>query len=198
VLRLYAIGIHRNRTYYATESSAEIHRQFESFCAQERAEYLVKRDYLLCLPKPGELKSDLDMAAAFSLRRVIETTVPHLESGHLAANLQMWLDNGPCNAWVKPVFHQVDRINALEILKEEAAKRAPYIDSMNFNRHLARICPTILRGRAGPVYCEEVLWRYCETLWPLRCENLESATNSLLKWILVMIAVAVGEELAPV
>jgi hypothetical protein len=193
VLRLYAIGIHRNRTYYATESSAEIHRQFESFCAHERAEYLLKRDYLLCLPKPGQLKADLDKAAAFSLRRIIETTVPHLQHGHLAANLQMWLDNGPCSAWVKPVFNQVDRNGAIEILKEEAAKRAPYIDSMNFNRHLARICPTILKGGAEPVYSEEVVRTYCETLWPLRDENLESATNSLLRWILVMVQIARGD-----
>lgn len=191
--RLYAIGTHRNRTYYVAEPTEEAHRQFARFCAHERTEYILKRGYLLCLPKPDFLKSDLDMAAAFALRRIIANAVPHLENSYLLAKLQMWLDNGPRSSWVKPDFHQVGRKAALEILKTEVAARAPYIDSMNYNRHLARVCPTILRLGSEPVYCEEVLRCYCGTIWPLHNQNLESEVNSLLKWILVMVQVASGD-----
>jgi hypothetical protein len=189
--RLYAIGIHKNRTYYATQETEQAHQQFARFCAFERAEYLLKRGYLLSLPKPELLKTDLDKAAAYSLRRIIEDAAPYLD-GYASSKLRLWLDNRPREPWVKPSFHQFPREEALKILKEEVAARAPYIDTMNFNRHLARVCPTILRCGAEPVYCEELLRVYCETLWPTKNQNLECAVNSLLKWILVMVQVAVG------
>ena len=191
--RLCPIGIHRNRTYYVAEPTEEAHWQFARFCAHEKAEHILKGGYLHCLPKPGLVISDLDMAAAFALRRIIATTVPHLENSSLQGELRMWLANGPRTPWVKPAFRQVGRKAALEILKAEVAARAPYIDSMNHNRHLARVCPTILRPGSEPVYCEEVLQCYCGTIWPLHNQNLESEVNSLLKWILVMVQVASGE-----
>ncbi len=64
---------------------------------------------------------------------------------------------------------------------------------MNFNRHLARICPTILRRGAEPIYCEEIIRTYCATIWPVRAENLEKEVNSLLQWLLVMVRVAISE-----
>jgi hypothetical protein len=188
--RLYPIGIHRNRTYYVAEPTEEAHRQFERFCAHEKAEYILKRGYLLCLPKPDFLNSDLDMAAAFALRRIIANMVPNLEKGYLLTKLRIWLDNGPRCSWVKPAFREVGRMAALEVLKTEVAARAPYIDSMNYNRHLARVCPTILRPGSEPVYCEEVVRCYSGTIWPLHNQNLEREVNSLLKWILVMVQVA--------
>jgi hypothetical protein len=191
VPRLFAVGVHRNRVYYTAELSQSAHDLFERYCAQERAEYLIKRGFLHCLP--ASVRTALEQAAAHSLARIIESTLPHLESKHLALTLENGLKVRPTVPWIKPDFHEINRREALRMLKAEANERVPYIPSMNHNRHLARICPTILRGQAEPVYCEEIVRTYCATIWPLRAENLEKEVNSLLQWLLVMVGVAVGE-----
>jgi hypothetical protein len=142
----------------------------------------------------GRIESALEKAAAYSLTRIIESTLPHLEAKHLANKLHNWHQAHPGCMWTKPEFHSVNRREVLRILKEEAEVRAPYIPSMNTNRHLARISPTLLRGQAEPVYCEEALRSYCATIWPTRSENQEKQANEVLQWILVMVKVALGDE----
>ncbi len=192
VPRLHAVGMHRNRVYYTTELNSEARDRFERFCAQERAVYLINRGFLRCLPPLAMIETDLEKAAAYSLVEIVESTLPYLDASHMVREIENWLSVYQGGTWVRPQFSQITRRAALRILKAESSARAPYIPSMNFNRHLARICPTILRRGAEPVCCEEIVRCYCATIWPIRAGNLEKEVNSLLQWILVMVRMAVS------
>lgn len=189
VPRLHPVGMHRNRVYYTTELNSEARDRFERFCAQERAVYLINRCFLRCLPKPAMIETDLEKAAAYSLAEIVESTLPYLDTSHMVREIENWRSVYVGCEWVKPEFNRINRKAAQRILKAESSARAPYIQSMNFNRHLARICPTILRRGEEPVYCEEIVRCYSATIWPLRPGNLEKEVNSLLQWILVMVRV---------
>jgi hypothetical protein len=187
--RLYPVGIHGNKTYYAADSGAEWNSAFARFCAIERAEFLLKRGFLHCI-QPGPRQSDLEKAAASSLRTIIERTAGYLDPSVLRFRLDLWLEQNPRGGAGLPHFRRLTRNHALALLRREVAVRAEYVSSMNYNRHLARICPTILRNGHPPVYCAEVIRSYCAVQWPLGDENPDNEAASLLQWILVMAPVA--------
>jgi hypothetical protein len=187
--RLYAVGIHRYKTYYAPNEDPRWATTFRSFCAADRAEYLVKRQFIYCLPELRPPQSALESMAAASLRMIIEKTAPHLEATLLRYRLDSWLRNHPRTKTTVPMFKEVTRRRALQLLQREIRLRADYIPSMNYSRHLARISPTILRCGKSPVYCEELIRDYCAVHWPLPHEKPDAQASSLLQWILAMIKV---------
>jgi hypothetical protein len=189
VLKLYPIGIHCNRTYYCADDNPRWKAAFIRFGAIERAEYLHKRGFLDCL-SPGSPQSALERAAASSLRNIIEDAAGYLVPSVLRFRLDVWLEQHPCGSPATPPFCRLSRGQALELLKQETAVRAEYVPRMNYNRHLARICPIILRYGHSPAYCVESLRSYCAVQWPLGNEDSDREAVSLLQWILVMISVA--------
>jgi hypothetical protein len=187
--RLHPVGIHGNKTYYCADAKPEWSSAFERFCATARAEFLLKRGFLHC-NQPGLRQSDLEKAAASSLRTIIERTTGYLDPSALRFRLDFWLDQNPPGDASLPHFRRLNRREALDLLRREVAVRAEYVPSMNYNRHLARICPTILRNGHPPVYCAEVLRSYCAVQWPIGNENPDNEAASLLHWILVMVMLA--------
>ena len=195
--RLHKIGIHRNRTYYAATANPEWHVAFERFRATERAEFLIKRGFLQCISSGLAPRSSLEAAAAGSLRELIEKTLPYLDSSVLTFRLRFWLDQHPPGIDVIPKFCRISRKAALQRLKTQTRLRAPYVPSMNYNRHLVRVCPLILREGRPATYSEEVLRSYCVVQWPLANESGDKEANSLLQWILVMVMLAQKRSSAP-
>jgi hypothetical protein len=194
--RLHAVGIFRNRTYYSADDNPRWKAAFMRFGAIERAEYLQKRGFLHCLP-PGVPPSPLERAAAYSLRDIIEDTAGYMDPTMLRYRLDFWLSEHPRRSEAPPPFQRLSRGQAVALLKRETARRAEYVPSMNYNRHLARVCPTILRCGQPPVYCCELLQLYCTVQWPVGTENPDRQVNSLLQWILIMIGLARSESSPP-
>lgn len=187
--RLHAVGIHRNRSYYASTKDERWEAAFVRFCATERAEYLQRRGFLHCLPQ-GSPRSALERAAACSLRAIIEDTAGYMDPVMLRHHLDLWLEQHPRSQGATPPCRHLSRRQALALLKRETTIRAGYIPSMNYNRHLARVSPTILRCGHPPAYCAEVVRSYCAFQWPMGAENPDREAASLLQWILVMVRVA--------
>jgi hypothetical protein len=193
---LHAVGIFRNRTFYSADDNPRWNAAFMRFGACERAEYLHRQGFLQCLPSSG-IRSTLECAAASSLRDIIEDTAGYMDPSLLRYRLDIWLSKHPRVRGAMPPFHGLSRKQALALLKRETSVRADYVPTMNYNRHLARVCPTFLRFGHSPVYCAEALHSYCVVQWPLRGENPDREAASLLQWILVMIAVARSESSPP-
>jgi len=82
---------------------------------------------------------------------------------------------------------RLTELTRLQLLKQQTALRADYIPQMNYNRHLARLYPTILRRESPQVYCEELIRAYCVVHWPLPHEKPDEQADSLLQWILAML-----------
>ncbi len=103
--------------------------------------------------------------------------------------MDSWLRSHPPSKVTIPSFRRLTRQEALQLLKQETNRRADYIPTMNLNRHLARVSPTILRCGSPAVYCEELIREYCAVQWPLPGESPDTEAASLLQWILAMIKV---------
>ena len=185
--RLHAVGIHQYKTYYAPNDDPQWTFAFERFCAEERAEYLIKRQYIYCLPEGQVQRSPLESIAAASMRRIIEATAPPLEATMVRYRMDSWLRLHPKSKVTMPIFKRLTRQEALQLLKQETLRRADYLRNMNYNRHLARVSPTILRCGSPQVYCEELIRAYCVVHWPLPNENPDTEAASLLQWILAML-----------
>jgi hypothetical protein len=185
--RLHAIGIHRYKTYYAPSDNPKWASAFERFCAEERAQYLIKRQFIYCLPEGQIPRSPLESIAAASMRWIVEDTAPPLEATMVRYRMDSWLRLHPASKVTRPIFNRLTRQEALLLLKQETARRADYIPTMNYNRHLARVSPTILRRGSPRVYCEELIRAYCPVHWPLPHEKPDTEAVSLLQWILAMI-----------
>jgi hypothetical protein len=185
--RLHSVGIHRYKTYYAPSDDPKWAFAFERFCAEERAQYLIKRQFIYCLP-PGHVpRSPLESIAAASMRRIVEDTAPPLEATMVRYRMDSWLRMHPPSKVTVPEFRRLTRLEALRLLKQETALRAGYIPQMNHNRQLANISPTILRRESPQAYCEELIRAYCVVHWPLAHENPDEQADSLLRWILAML-----------
>ena len=79
------------------------------------------------------------------MRRIVEDTAPPLEATMVRYQMDSWLRTHPKSKMTMPEFREANRQQALHLLKSETARRADYIPQMNYNRHLARLSPTILR-----------------------------------------------------
>ena len=183
----HQVGIFRNKTYYAPDKDPKWLELFQRFCAHHRAEYLVIRGFLTSFSKDLQKVSALEQTAAWSLHQIIEATVPLLDCRALASHLQLWRDLHPIKSASQLAHRRIDRRSALRVLKQEVDLRAPYIESMNYNRVMARVSPTILRGRLDPYYSRELIHAYCSAHWPEENQNMESEAVSLLHWILAMV-----------
>jgi hypothetical protein len=182
----HQVGIFRNKTYYAPDKDPKWLELFQRFCAHHRAEYLVIRGFLTTFSKNVRKAPALEQTAAWSLHQIIEATVPLLDCRALASHLQLWQDLHPIKSASLLAHRHIDRKSALCVLKQEVDLRAPYIESMNYNRVMARVSPTILRGRLDPYYSRELIHAYCSAQWPEKNQNMESEAVSLLHWILAM------------
>ena len=191
--RLHSLGIHCYKTYYAPSADPKWTVAFRRFCAEERAQYLIKRQFIYCIP-PSDVPrtvpwSPLESIAAASMRRIVEDTAPPLEATMVRYRMDSWLRTHPPLKVTVPEFKKLTREKALRLLRQETALRAGYIPQMNHNRHLALISPTILRRECPQVYCEELIRAYCVVHWPLAHENPDEQADSLLQWILAMLHV---------
>ena len=189
--RLHSVGIHRYKAYYAPSDDPKWARAFRRFCAEERAQYLIKRQFIYCIP-PGDVPRDVPLSplqsiAAASMRRIVEDTAPPLEATMVRYYMDSWLRTHPPSKVTVPEFKRLTRQQALQLLKQQTALRADYIPHMNYNRHMARLSPTILRRESPQVYCEELIRAYCVVHWPLPHEKPDEQADSLLQWILAML-----------
>ncbi len=128
----------------------------------------------------------LARAASSSLRKIIEGTLPLLTSPAQTSPLHRWLETYSSRPATNPSHERINRSIALQILTTETAERIPWVPSMNYQRHLARVSPTILRRNRPPYYSKELLSAYCAAQWPVVTENAEKQTGLFLRWALVM------------